>query len=98
MPIAEQFQSKKKKRELKEADDDSMSDDSDVEGNDAEPAYETRLDDGQTVSNLPKKSLNLSNEEKLMVFLDNPEKSIRIFMSSYSWAKGYVWYNSEFKF
>ncbi len=96
MPIAEQFQSKKKKRELQEADDDSMSDDSGVEGNDAEPVYETRLDDGQTVSNSLKKAL--SNEEKLVIFLDNPEKSIRIFMSSYSWAKGYVWYNSEFKF
>ena len=32
------------------------------------------------------------NEEKLLEFLDNPEKTIKVFMSSYSWAKGYVWY------
>jgi len=32
------------------------------------------------------------NEEKLLEFLDDPEKSIKVFMSSYSWAKGYVWY------
>ena len=70
-----------------------MSDDSDVEGNDAEPAYETRVDDGQTPSIPPKKGL--SNEERLVFFLDNPEKSIQIFMSSYSWARGYIWYISE---
>lgn len=33
-----------------------------------------------------------SNEEKLQSFLDDPNKSIRIFMSSYAWAKGYIWY------
>lgn len=60
-----------------------MSEDSDVEGNDAEP-------DGRTVTDPSKRAL--SNEEKLSVFLDNPDKSIKVFLSSYSWAKGYVWY------
>jgi len=31
-------------------------------------------------------------EQKLKAFFDDPEKSIKIFMSSYSRSKGYIWY------
>lgn len=37
------------------------------------------------------------NEEKLSEFLEDPEKAIKVFMSSYSWAKGYVWYISRLR-
>ena len=33
-------------------------------------------------------------EEKLKAFFDDPEKSIKIFMSSYSRAMGYIWYQN----
>ena len=31
-------------------------------------------------------------EQKLKAFFDNPEKSIKIFLSSYSRSMGYIWY------
>jgi len=34
----------------------------------------------------------ISNEEKMHTFFNNPEKSIRVFMSSYSRTMGYIWY------
>jgi hypothetical protein len=39
----------------------------------------------------PGKPKQPTAEQKLKAFLDDPEKSIKIFMSSYSRAMGYIW-------
>ena len=41
---------------------------------------------------LAKQKQLIANEEKMHAFFDSPEKSIRIFMSSYARAMGYIWY------
>jgi len=41
---------------------------------------------------LAKQKQLLANENKMHAFFDNPEKSIRVFMTSYSRAMGYIWY------
>ena len=33
-----------------------------------------------------------TSEEKLKTFFDDPEKSIKVFMTSYSRSMGYIWY------
>ena len=37
-------------------------------------------------------------EQKLKAFSNDPEKSIKIFMSSYSRSNGYFWYHFFFSF
>jgi hypothetical protein len=37
-------------------------------------------------------------EQKLKAFFNDPEKSIKIFMSSYSRSMGYIWYQILFIF
>ena len=32
-----------------------------------------------------------SNEKKLSTFFDSPERSLRIFLSSYAHERGYIW-------
>jgi len=41
---------------------------------------------------LAKQKQLLANENKMHTFFDNPEKSVRVFMTSYSRAMGYIWY------
>ena len=41
---------------------------------------------------LAKQKELLANENKMHTFFENPEKSIRVFMTSYSRAMGYIWY------
>lgn len=39
----------------------------------------------------------LTNEDKLHLFLEDPVRSISVFMTSHSWNKGYIWYVSYLK-
>ena len=40
----------------------------------------------------PSKPSKPTVEQKLKAFFDDPEKSIKIFMSSYARCMGYIWY------
>ena len=40
----------------------------------------------------PGKPTQPTVEQKIKAFFDDPEKSIKIFMSSYSRSMGYIWY------
>jgi hypothetical protein len=42
----------------------------------------------------PDKPKQLTEEQKLKAFFDDPEKSIRVFMTSYSRSMGYIWYQN----
>ena len=41
---------------------------------------------------VPGKPTQPTAEQKIRAFFDDPEKSIKIFMTSYSRSKGYIWY------
>ena len=47
--------------------------------------------DGQNAAAGTRKQI-LTNEDRLQVFLEEPAKSISVFMTSHSWNKGYIWY------
>ena len=40
----------------------------------------------------PGKPKQPTNEQKLKTFFDDPERSIKVFMTSYSRSMGYIWY------
>ena len=42
----------------------------------------------------PDQPKQLTEEQKLKAFFDDPEKSIRVFMTSYSRSMGYIWYQN----
>lgn len=88
-PIAEQIQSKKKKRQAEDID--SMSDDSDSEDIELPEASINDQDGGQTTSSITNKRV-VTNEDRLHMFLEDPVESIKVFMTSHSWNKGYIWY------
>ena len=88
MPITEQTQSKKKKRQAEE--DDSMSEDSDDDDIPLPEAPITAQAGGQNAAVITHKVL--TNEERVQMFLEDPAKTISVFMTSHSWNKGYIWY------
>jgi hypothetical protein len=90
LPISDQIQSKKKKRQAQE--DYSMqwddSDDDDIK------LPEVPINDQAGGQNLAPITHNrvLTNEDKLHMFLENPVEAISVFMTSHLWNKGYIWY------
>jgi hypothetical protein len=88
----------KKKAEQKDADDDISDDDMDDnededEGLDQQtgPTAANVINDRDLAGILAKNKVAATNEENLARFFDSPEKSIRVFMSSYARAQGYIW-------
>lgn len=50
--------------------------------------------DKSTVESLPILDIQaMVRENKLANFLDDPVSSVSIFLSSYAWSEGYVWYD-----
>ena len=43
----------------------------------------------------PGKPKKPTEEQRLKAFFDDPEKSLKVFMSSYSRSMGYIWYYSS---
>lgn len=43
----------------------------------------------------PGKPKKPTEEQRLKAFFDDPEKSLKVFMSSYSRSMGYIWYHSS---
>ncbi|KAJ3511335.1 hypothetical protein NLJ89_g4158 [Agrocybe chaxingu] len=85
--ILGQEKSKKAKKKAARRDNE-MSDVDDGDNEDTPPIADGAFTSSmQTDTFTPKKKI-VSNEEKLTTFLDDPEKSIRIFLSSYAQAKG----------
>lgn len=82
--------------------DEDISDDEDME-EDADDEGDARASGPMTgvvkSADLPailaKQKQLISNEEKMHTFFDNPEKSIRVFMSSYARTMGYIWYFND---
>ena len=77
-------------------DDDDMDEDEDGDGEDVGPGIipdpVTGLIDVKKIQTpAPGKS---TVEQKLKAFFNDPEKSIKIFMSSYSRSMGYIWYQT----
>ncbi|KAF8165855.1 hypothetical protein B0H34DRAFT_648389 [Crassisporium funariophilum] len=81
-PLPQEAAKKKQEHELS---DDNIPD----VGEDGEDAATTRPEAHILADTGEKK--NLTNEEKLRLFFSDPEKSIKIFMSSYSRSMGYIW-------
>ncbi|KAF9534653.1 hypothetical protein CPB83DRAFT_207718 [Crepidotus variabilis] len=81
-------QKKAKDEEIDLDDDDDESDDEAIQEESGSRIVEVEHD--EPIPQASPITLN-SNEEKLDFFLKNPELSIKIFMSSYAWHKGYVW-------
>ena len=50
------------------------------------------IDEKQLQVPAPDKPKRLTEEQKLKAFFDDPEKSIKVFMTSYSRSMGYIWY------
>ena len=65
----------------------------------ARPGYSVELDDyehgGEDTYQALKSDMEEQREEKLIVFLTDPEKSIAIFLSSYMREQGLVWFVSQ---
>ena len=75
-------------------DDDDMDEREDGDGEDAGPGIVpdpvTGLIDVKKIQvPIPGKQ---TVDQKLKAFFDDPEKSIKIFMTSYARSKGYIWY------
>jgi hypothetical protein len=88
----------KKKAEQKDADDNISDDDmDDIEDEDegldqaTGPTAADVINDRDLAGILAKNKVAATNEANLARFFDNPEKSIRVFMSSYARAQGYIW-------
>ncbi|KAF8958505.1 hypothetical protein BDZ97DRAFT_1706028 [Flammula alnicola] len=89
-------QEKKKAQAKKDEDDDISDDDMDDEDEGAGNAGPSASMTGIiTDQQLPALAANnkaaATNEEKLVTFFNSPETSIKVFMSSYARAKGYIW-------
>lgn len=68
--------------------------------NRARPAYSVELDDDdddddEDTFRAPKTDTEEQREEKLIVFLNDPEKSIKIFLSSHMREQGLIWSVSQ---
>jgi len=65
----------------------------------ARSAYSVELDDDddddEDTFRAPKTDTEEQREEKLMVFLNDPEKSIKIFLSSHMREQGLIWSVSQ---
>lgn len=47
--------------------------------------------DRDLAATIAKEKTVASNEEKLSLFFNSPERSFRVFLSSYAHEKGYIW-------
>ncbi|KAF8166991.1 hypothetical protein BJ912DRAFT_1001882 [Pholiota molesta] len=87
----------KKKAEQKDADDDISDDDMDDNEDEDEGLDQPTgtaadvINDRDLAGILAKNKAAATNEANLARFFDSPEKSIRVFMSSYAREQGYIW-------
>ncbi|KAF8914406.1 hypothetical protein CPB84DRAFT_1759175 [Gymnopilus junonius] len=83
---------KKSKKAEEELSDDGMDDEEEQEGASVEPNVQEDSMAGIIMDReIPAKLQLSSNEEKLISFFNNPEKSIKIFLSSHARFEGFIW-------
>ncbi|KDR84221.1 hypothetical protein GALMADRAFT_236903 [Galerina marginata CBS 339.88] len=83
---------KKKKKGKQQEVDEEMSDDDEMEQDDESPEAPAATRTGIFIDRqVPANMKANTDDEKLLTFFESPERSIRIFLSSYARKMGYIW-------